>query len=70
VVLRKGLVSIVDAADYLDCSRSMVYRLLATGELRSVKIGRHRKIVLESLLDFVQRNQLPPVQPDEPPKAR
>jgi len=38
-------------------SRSHVKKLLNRGELTSVKIGRRRVIVYESLLDFVRRQQ-------------
>jgi excisionase family DNA binding protein len=39
--------SIPGAADTLCCSRSQIYRLLAAGHLRSIKIGRRSVIPLE-----------------------
>jgi excisionase family DNA binding protein len=41
------------AARALGISRSKVYELMASGKLRSVKIGRSRRISMESLATFV-----------------
>lgn len=49
-----GLVDILEAADYLSLGRTMVYRLMNSGELASVKIGRRRLIPLQSLEDYLQ----------------
>lgn len=49
----KALYSPDEAAAWLDISRAGVYNLLRTGRLRSVKIGAHRKILRESLVEFV-----------------
>lgn len=40
----KRALRIEAAADQLDVSRSTVYRMLETGQLRSVKVGRARLI--------------------------
>jgi excisionase family DNA binding protein len=45
--------SIPGAADTLCCSRSQIYRLLAAGHLRSIKIGRRSVIPLESIQKFI-----------------
>lgn len=43
------LVSPSEAGHLLDVSRQSIYTLIAHGELDSVKIGRHRKVTLESI---------------------
>ena len=43
------------AAERLASGRSTVYALLASGELKSVKIGRSRRIPQTALEDFVAR---------------
>ena len=47
------LFSVVDAAQILSLSRSKVYELLATGAIRSVRIGRSRRIPRSALDDYV-----------------
>lgn len=42
------------AADALGLGRSRVYELMRDRRLRSVKVGRSRRIPYTSLLDFVQ----------------
>lgn len=44
-----------DAARLLGVSRSMLYELLALGEIRSVKIGRARRIRRDALLAYVDQ---------------
>jgi excisionase family DNA binding protein len=41
-------------ADLLNVGRTTVYELLKTGELKSVKINRSRRILPEQLEEFVQ----------------
>jgi excisionase family DNA binding protein len=43
------------AAEFLNVSRSTVYGLLRTGELRSVKIGKSRRIPHAALVEYVER---------------
>lgn len=43
------------AADKLDVGRTTVYALMATGELRSVKIGRSRRVPAAALEAYVNR---------------
>jgi excisionase family DNA binding protein len=43
------------AADKLDVGRTTVYALMASGELRSVKIGRSRRVPAYALEDYVNR---------------
>lgn len=41
---RPALLTVDQAGRELGCGRSHVYTLMAAGELRSVKIGRNRRI--------------------------
>ncbi len=51
----KLLLTIPDAADALGMCRSVVYELLLCGALRSVKIGRARRIPVSVLEEFIAR---------------
>ena len=43
----------VEAAERLGISRTKVYELMASGELRSVKIGAARRVSATALAEFV-----------------
>jgi excisionase family DNA binding protein len=45
----------------LSLGLTSVYELMRTGELRSFRIGRARRIVLESVEDYIQRQAKEPV---------
>jgi excisionase family DNA binding protein len=47
------LVTPVEAATALGISRTRVYELMAAGQLRSVKIGRSRRIPVKVMIAFV-----------------
>ncbi|MGW0061846.1 helix-turn-helix domain-containing protein [Streptosporangium sandarakinum] len=49
----KLLVSATEASVMLGIGKTKVYELMASGELRSVKIGRSRRIPVEALTAFV-----------------
>lgn len=51
----KLLESIEDTAERLDLSRSTIYELLRVNELEAVKIGRARRVVVESSRKYVER---------------
>ena len=51
----KLLLTVPEAADALGLCRSVIYELLLCGELRSIKIGRARRIPLTVLEEFVAR---------------
>lgn len=51
------LITIAEAADRLDLSRSKLYLLIADGELPTVRIGRARRISLADLRAFVERHR-------------
>jgi len=44
-----------EAARRLSVPRTKVYQLLARGELRSVKVGRLRRVVTRSLSEYIDR---------------
>lgn len=48
----KSLVRVMEAANFLSLSRSKVYQLMEEGRIRSVKIGRSRRIPFASLEGF------------------
>lgn len=49
------LLTIEETADRLRVKRSMLYQLVATGELKSIKVGRLRRILVRDLEAFVER---------------
>jgi excisionase family DNA binding protein len=50
---RTGLLTVVQAAQYLQISRSSLYRLIASGQLPTVRIGRSRRVCREDLDAFI-----------------
>lgn len=49
-----------EAADMLGVSRSLVYRLMRSGELRGVRLGRSRRfsrLELEALVERLERGE-------------
>lgn len=53
IVLDPVLLTVEDAARALALGRTTVYQLLADGSLRSVKIGRARRVPRDALRDYV-----------------
>lgn len=49
----KLLVSASEASQMLGIGKTKIYELMASRELRSVKIGRSRRIPVEALVAFV-----------------
>jgi excisionase family DNA binding protein len=43
------------AAERLQCGRTMIYELMATGQIESVKVGRLRRIPTAALAAYVAR---------------
>lgn len=43
------------AAETLQCGRTTIYELMATGALESVKIGRLRRIPSDALVAYVEQ---------------
>jgi excisionase family DNA binding protein len=61
-----------EAAQSLGISRTLVYDLLRSGRLGSVRIGTCRRIPIDALSDFVDSLRLsaPPDNPPRGPQAR
>ena len=51
----KLLLTIDEAAEYLSIGRTQCYRLVMSGDLASVRIGRSRRVPAYALKDFVER---------------
>ena len=49
------LLTVNEAAQRLALGRSMAYRLIQTGALRSVKVGGSRRVLVSDLVEFVQK---------------
>ena len=49
----KLLLTVEEAADQLGVGRTVMYRLLSSGAVKSVTLGRLRRIPRECLSDFV-----------------
>jgi excisionase family DNA binding protein len=48
------MLDILDVAAALGCSRSLAYHLVLAGEIRSVKIGRLRRVAHQDLLAYIE----------------
>jgi excisionase family DNA binding protein len=44
-----------DARTMLGCCHQKIYQLIGSGELKSFKIGRARKITVESIKAYIER---------------
>ena len=53
--MNKVLLTAEEAADALSIGRTKVYELLASGLLRSVQIGKSRRIPVSAIHEFVDR---------------
>ena len=52
---RQRLIPLGAAADMLGVGRSLAYSLVASGELRTIKIGRRRLVPVAAIDEFVAR---------------
>lgn len=43
------------AAERLQCGRTLIYELMASGEIESIKIGRLRRIPDDALVAYVNK---------------
>lgn len=55
-VAKKGLFTVLEAANYLSLSRSMIYNLMESGKLRYVKIGSARRIPWNCCQELIDSN--------------
>lgn len=60
----KLLLTVIEAAQVLNLSRSLMYELVLTGQVVSLKIGRARRIPVSELQAYVAR-QVASVQQGE-----
>ena len=51
----RDLLTIADVADHLGCARSYAYRLVQTGEIPSLKIGKLRRIMGQDFDSYIER---------------
>lgn len=51
------LVTVKEAAERLSIGRDLLYVLLNEGAIKSVKIGGARRVVVESLRAYIERQQ-------------
>lgn len=49
------VLTVEEAADRLGIGRTLMYSLVASGEVESVQIGRLRRIPVDALANFVER---------------
>ena len=49
------LVDVVEAARRLGVGRSKIYELMGAGELKSLHVGKLRRVVVSDLTAFVER---------------
>jgi len=61
--------SVEQAADLLGIGRTFMFRLLATGEIESFKIGKRRKIAREALDRYIDRLRREQADGKWPPRA-
>lgn len=52
-MITKELLTPREAAEVMSVSRSRVYELVASGRLRSVRIGRSRRVPAQAITDFI-----------------
>lgn len=53
------LLTVEQAAEVLHISRDRVYHLIRSGQLRSIKIGKLRRIAREWIEEFVGQQEIP-----------
>ena len=59
----KLLLTVVEAAHRLGISRSLMYELIAAGEIETIHIGRLCKIAARTVEAFVERRNTPAAEP-------
>jgi excisionase family DNA binding protein len=51
------LLSVEEAAERLDIGRTLLFELIRTGQLSTIRPGRLRKVPVESLREFVEQQR-------------
>ena len=54
-IVADGLMTVLEAAEYLSISRSKLYTMMNDGEVPFVKLGRCRRIQRRDFIDLVAR---------------
>jgi excisionase family DNA binding protein len=57
VVGQRLLLTVSEAAQRLGIGRSLLYELLAEGQVESIHVGRLRRIPVDALADFIDRER-------------
>jgi excisionase family DNA binding protein len=57
-LVQDGLISVAQAARFLSVSRSTMYKLMDSGNIRYLKVGRARRVPRKALIDFVAGNMV------------
>lgn len=58
------LLTVEEAADRLGIGRSLMYELIGSGQVASIRVGRLRRVPLESLTDYVSMMRAQAGPPD------
>ena len=62
----KKLLSVAEASVIMGISRSLLYSLVMSGEVRSLKIGRARRIPLTAIDEFIEEQHDPDATEERP----
>ncbi len=55
-IVSDGLERVTQAAKFLGVSRSFIYRLINSGQLASVKIGKSRRVPIRAVHELAANN--------------
>ena len=59
--MEKVLLTVEEAAHVMSMGRTRIYELIKSGDLKSIKCGKSRRIVSESVRNFVKNASIGPV---------
>ena len=59
------LLKATDVAEILNISRSLTYRIIQAGQIRSVRIGHAKRVRPADLADYITRNLSPTMGKEE-----
>lgn len=68
-MVSKELLTPQEAAEAMSVSRSRIYELVAAGALRSVTIGRSRRVPAKAITDFIAELEARAMQEPVRPSA-
>lgn len=57
IAARRLLLTVSEAAQLLGIGRSLLYELLADGQVESIHVGRLRRIPTDALADYIDRQR-------------